>query len=114
MMAVAERFDDLKAGAEATNWCGRSGRYYVLAPLAIDRFALGGSDIFMLTRGADVLWVGSEADVIGDAALRAGFRAALRVANAAFRIAAPNAEIDRVTMAWDLEEAEPVTGISLT
>jgi hypothetical protein len=114
MMAVAKRFNELKSGAEATNWRGRSGRYYVLAPLVIDRFALAGDDLFMLTRGADVLWVGCEADVIGDAAVRAGFRSALRVANAAFRIAAPDAEIDRVTMAWDLEEAEPVTGISLT
>ena len=68
-MAVAERFDELKAGAEATNWRGRSGRYYVLAPLAVDRFALDGDNLFMLARGADVLWVGSEADVIGDAAL---------------------------------------------
>jgi hypothetical protein len=110
MMAVTERFDDLRATAEAANWRGRSGRYYVLKPLPIDRFALTGGDLFLLARGPDVLWVGSEADVVGDVAVRAGFRAALRVANAAFHTAPPDNELDRMTMTWDLEDAEPVEG----
>ena len=111
MMALAERFEDLKAAALATNWRGRSGRFYALTPLPIDRFALDSPDLYLLARGADVLWVGTEAEIIGDAAQRAAFRAALRIANAAFRVAAPAVEIDRVTMAWDLEEAEPATGL---
>ncbi len=114
MMAVAERFDELRGTAEATNWRGRSGRFYALKALPVDAFALVGSDLFLLARGPDVLWVGLEAEVVGDAAVRAAFRAALRVANAAFRIAAPESEIDRLTMAWDLEDAEPVIGLSLT
>jgi hypothetical protein len=113
MMAMTERFDDLRTAAEVANWRGRSGRYYVLAPLPIDRFALNGDDLFLLARGPDVLWVGCEADVVGDVVVRAGFRAALRVANAVFHIAQPDNELDRMTMAWDLEDAEPVEGLDL-
>ena len=47
MMAVAERFDDLRVTADVANWRGRSGRYYVLTPLPIDRFALTGSDLIL-------------------------------------------------------------------
>lgn len=112
-MALAERFDELKATAQATNWRGRSGRFYALTGLPVDRFALAGTDLFLLARGPDVLWVGSEQDVIGDATRRAAFRTALRFANAAFRITPPADAIDRMTMAWDLEGAEPITGLSL-
>jgi hypothetical protein len=113
MMAVAQRFDDLRAAADVANWRGRSGRYYVLAALPIDRFALTGGELFLLARGADVLWVGCEADVVGDVVVRAGFRAALRVANAAFSVAQPDNELDRMTMIWDLEDAEPVEGFGV-
>jgi hypothetical protein len=113
MMAVTERFEDLQASAEATNWRGRSGRYYALAPLPVDHFALDSDGLFLLARGQDVLWVGTEAEIVGDAARRAAFRTALRVANAAFRMVPPEGEIDRMTMAWDLENAEPVGGIGL-
>jgi len=113
MMAVAERFEDLKAAAQATNWRGRSGRYYALVALPLDLFALENDDLYLLARGTDVLWVGTEAEVVGDAARRAAFRTALRFANAAFRVGAPAGEVDRMTMAWDLEGAEPVFGLSL-
>jgi hypothetical protein len=114
MMALAERFDDLRASAERPNWRGRSGRFYALTPLPFDRFALGPADLYLLARGADVLWVGSEAEVVGDPVHRAAFRAALRLANAAFRIAPPEGELERLTTAWDLEGATPVTGLRLT
>ncbi|MDR3474871.1 MAG: hypothetical protein P4M09_24740 [Devosia sp.] len=111
---MAERFEDLQAAAQATNWRGRSGRFYALEPLPIDHFSLESEELYLLARGSDVLWVGTAPEVIGDAARRTAFRTALRVANAAFRIAAPTTEIERLTMAWDLEGAEPVLGLSLT
>jgi hypothetical protein len=114
MMAVAERFEDLMAAARATNWRGRSGRYYALEALPVGQFSLEENSLYLLARGADPLWVGTEADVVGDAARRAAFRTALRVANSAFRIAAPPGEVERMTMAWDLEGAEPVAGLTLT
>jgi hypothetical protein len=114
MMALAERFEDLQASAQPTNWRGRSGRFYALEALPIDRFGLSGSDLFLLARGADVLWVGSEAEIIGDFTQRAAFRDALRFATSVFRISPPADPIERLTMAFDLEGAEPITGLSLT
>lgn len=113
-MAVAERFEDLREAAAATNWRGRSGRFYALLPLPVDAFALEGDGLYLLARGADVLWVGTAAEVIAEAARRAAFRTALRVANAAFHVALPQGEIERMTIAWDLEGAEPLVGLRLT
>jgi hypothetical protein len=107
MMALAERFDELVADAVPTNWRGRSGRFYDLDALAIEQFALTGGSLYLLARGADVLWVGSEDDVIGDAARRTAFRTALRVANGVYRIASPENDVDRMIMVWDLEGGEP-------
>ena len=113
MMALAERFEDLQATARPTNWRGRSGRFYALEALPIDRFGLTGSELYVLARGADVLWVGTEAEVIGDVTQRAAFRGALRFATSAFGISPPADPIDRMTMAFDLEGAEPIIGLSL-
>ena len=114
MMVVAARFEDLQHAAQATNWRGRSGRFYGLVPLAMSDFSLDGPDVYLLARGSHVLWVGTAAEVIGDATRRAHFRLALREAKSAFRIAAPGNEIDRMTLAWDLEGGEPVLGLRLT
>jgi hypothetical protein len=114
MMAVAERFEDLREAAAPTNWRGRSGRFYALLALPVEQFALDGGDLYMLARGGDVLWVGTADEVIADAARRAAFRTALRVANAAFSMPVPEDEIERMTVAWDLEAAEPLLGLRVT
>jgi len=107
MMVVAERFEDLQAAAQATNWRGRSGRFYALEPLALERFGLTGSGLYLLTAADRVLWVGTADEVIAEALTRARFRVALGAADAAFRMDAPAGEIERMTIAWDLEGAEP-------
>lgn len=114
MMVVAERFEDLQAAALATNWRGRSGRFYALEPLPLERFALTGDHLYLLTTGERVLWVGTADEVIAEALTRARFRVALGAADAAFRMDAPLGEIERMTIAWDLEGAEPVLGLRLT
>jgi hypothetical protein len=113
MMAVAERFEDLKAVAQPTNWRGRSGRFYALAALPVGQFSLDGDDLYMLASGRRVLWVGGAAEVIGEAASRAHFRLALRNADSAFRVSSPANATERMTIAWDLDGAEPVFGLSL-
>jgi hypothetical protein len=113
MMAVAERFEALRAASLATNWRGRSGRFYALAPVPVASFSLSGTQLYLLAAHNRVLWVGTAAEVVGDASCRARFRTALSVADVAFEIAAPEGEIDRLTMAWDLEVAEPILGLSL-
>ncbi len=58
------------------------------------------------------MWVGSAHDVIHDAASRARFRLALEAADRAFLVETDADEISRATTVWDLEGAEPVTGLS--
>jgi len=50
--------------------------------------------------------------VIHDTASRARFRLALAAADRAFAVDAGEDELSRMTVVWDLEGAEPVTGLS--
>ena len=112
MMVAAERFEDLRAVSRATNWRGRSGRFYALAAASIDAFSLEGTKLYLLSAGDCVLWVGSAADIIADASSRGRFRSAMLDADAVFYVAGPQSDVDRMTMVWDLEGAEPVTGLT--
>jgi hypothetical protein len=94
------------------NWRGRSGRFYALTPERLDRFALATDGLYMLARGTIPMWVGSADDVIHDAASRARFRLALAAADRAFAIDVDEDELSRMTTVWDLEGAEPVTGLN--
>ena len=114
MMVLAERFEDLKDSAQVTNWRGRSGRFYALAPVPLASFSLAGSSLYLLAAEDRVLWVGTAADLVADSASRQRFRAALRLGEAAFSITAPADDVARMTMAWDLEAAVPVKGLRLT
>jgi hypothetical protein len=58
------------------------------------------------------MWVGSADDVIHDAQSRSRFRLALETADRAFAVDASEDELSRLTTVWDLEGAEPVTGLS--
>ena len=94
------------------NWRGRSGRLYALSPERLDDFALRNDDLFLVTSGRLVLWAGSASDIINDAESRARFRLALDCADRAFHVDAGDDEIERMTVVWDLEGAEPVMGLT--
>jgi hypothetical protein len=94
------------------NWRGRSGRLYALSPERLEDFALRSNDLFLIARGSLVLWAGSADDVINDTASRARFRLALDCADRVFHVDAEDDEIERMTVVWDLEGAEPVAGLS--
>lgn len=111
-MATAERLVERHSFANVCNWRGASGQLYALIPGAIESFALNGSDLYLLAEGALVRWVGSAHDVIGDAASRTRLRLALEHSDAVFHLAAPNNEVARMSLAWDLEGARPVTALS--
>lgn len=98
--------------ARQVNWRGRSGRLYALSPERLDEFALFNDDLFLVTRGHLVLWAGSAVDVIQDAESRARFRLALDCADRVFHVDAGDDEIERMTVVWDLEGAEPVMGLT--
>ena len=94
------------------NWRGRSGRFYALTPERIDSFALSTTGLYLLARGGVPMWVGSAYDVIHDAASRSRFRLALEAADRAFLVEVDDNEVEQMTVVWDLEGAEPVTGLS--
>jgi hypothetical protein len=94
------------------NWRGRSGRFYALAPARMETFALAADGLYLLARGTLPVWVGSADDVIHDPASRARFRLALEMADRAFLVEAEGDEVSRMTTVWDLEGAEPVSGLS--
>lgn len=112
MAALADRRISAVVAARQVNWRGRSGRFYALTPERMDSFALESDGLYMLARGPVPMWVGSAHDVIHDAASRSRFRLALEAADRAFLVAAGEDDLSRMTVVWDLEAAEPVTGLS--
>ena len=93
------------------NWRGRSGRFYPLVPLRLSDFSLRDGELYLVALGNHVLWAGSADDIIKDSASRARFRLALDCADRAFLVGASTDEVERLTTIWDLEGAEPVTGV---
>jgi hypothetical protein len=112
MMILAERRFLAQAPVRQVNWRGRSGRFYALIQERLDTFALTTDGLYLLARGTVPVWVGSADDVINDAQSRSRFRLALEAADRAFLVDAEADELSRMTVVWDLEGAEPVTGLS--
>ena len=94
------------------NWRGRSGRFYALTPVRMETFALATEGLYLLARGPIPMWVGGADDVIHDAPSRARFRLALEAADRAFVVEDDSDELSRLATVWDLEGAEPVSGLS--
>ena len=112
MVSLADHRIVAAPPARQANWRGRSGKFYALTPERLDSFALTMDGLHMLARGTLPLWVGSAEDVINDAASRARFRLALAAADRAFFVETGDDDFSRMTSVWDLEGAEPVTGLS--
>ena len=74
---------------------------------------LADGELYLLAAAHRVLWVGTLDEIVAEALARSQFRLALGAADSAFRVAAPTNEIERMTLVWDLEGAEPATGLSL-
>lgn len=112
MVSLADRRIMAAPLMRQANWRGRSGKFYALTPERLDSFSLSLDGLHMLARGTLPLWVGSAEDVINDAQSRARFRLALAAADRAFYVGAGEDDLSRMTLVWDLEGAEPVTGLS--
>ncbi len=115
MLAMANLAERRQAAAplpRQVNWRGRSGRFYALKPERLESFWLADESLFLLARGTLPVWVGSAADVINDAQSRARFRLALEAADRAFAVDVDADDVTRMTTVWDLEGAEPVSGLS--
>jgi len=94
------------------SWRGRSGRVYPLTPLSLREFSLADSQLHLVTLGPQVLWAGSARDIVQDAQSRARFRLALDCADRAYLAGECPDEIDRLTMIWDLEGAQPASDVA--
>lgn len=112
MVPVFEREMLARGQARPVNWRGRSGRFYALAPERIEDFSFRGDDLYLIALGHHVLWVGSAADLVGDPVSRARFRLAMDCADRVFHVETSADEIERLTVLWDLEGAEPSIGLS--
>lgn len=100
------------ATAHPVNWRGRSGRYYALEARRLDDFSFSDDELYLIALGSHVLWAGGSLDLIEDAVSRARFRLAMDCADRVFRVDATPDAIERLTVLWDLEGAEPVLGLS--
>lgn len=112
MAALAERRFGTGSPVRHVNWRGRSGRFYALVAERLDSFVLDTDRLYLLARGGVPMWVGTANDVINDAPSRSRFRLALAAADRAFIVESDEDELSRLTTIWDLEGAEPVTGLS--
>ncbi|MDC9826440.1 hypothetical protein PRN20_22110 [Devosia sp. ZB163] len=100
------------AMAHPVNWRGRSGRYYALEPLRLEDFRFAGDELYLIALGPHVLWAGGAADLVEDAVSRARFRLAMDCADRVFHVETSTDAIERLTVVWDLEGAEPILGLS--
>lgn len=100
------------AGQHPVNWRGRSGRYYALEAMRLNDFSFAGDELYLIALGNHVLWAGGSIDLIEDAVSRARFRLAMDCADRVFRVEATPDAIERLTVLWDLEGAEPMLGLS--
>lgn len=93
-----------------TSWQGRSGQTYGFVSENLEHFAMGDSELYVITKGGHVLWVGSTGELVGDPMSRTRFRLALDCADRVFRLSSPGAAAERLSTIWDLEGAEPMMG----
>jgi hypothetical protein len=112
MVPTLDRMLLRNATVHPVNWRGRSGRFYALEPLGLEDFSLKGDELYLLALGRHVMWAGGAADLVEDHGSRARFRLAMDCADRVFRVETHPDAIERLTVLWDLEGAEPVLGLS--
>jgi len=100
------------ASAHPVNWRGRSGRFYALEQQRLESFSFHGDELYLIALGPHVLWAGGAADLVEDAMSRARFRLAMDCADRVFRVETSTDPVERLTVIWDLEAAEPIIGLN--
>lgn len=114
MVPVLDRHLLDTAHRHPVNWRGRSGRFYALMPEPLERFSFRRNALYLVALGPMPLWAGSALDVVDDPESRARLRLALSCADRVFAVPAGTDPVERMSLVWDLEGAEPVTGLSAT
>ncbi|MFD1254728.1 MULTISPECIES: hypothetical protein [Devosia] len=97
-----------RTGLKLAHWHGRSGRDYDLIGESFSDFSMNAGVLYLISKGGNVLWVGSTEDLVSDPMSRTRFRLALDCADRVFRLATDPAEGNRLSTIWDLEGAMPL------
>lgn len=112
MVPTLDRMLLRNATAHPVNWRGRSGRFYALEQLRLEDFSFKGEELYLIALGHHVMWAGGASDLVEDYVSRARFRLAMDCADRVFHVETSADAIERLTVVWDLEGAEPVIGLS--
>lgn len=113
---TAQEINIPHAGTQAStvaNWRGRSGQFYTLTSEPLDSFALMGRDIYVLTSGSEVLWMGTADEIVADTNSRACFRTAIKLASSVLRLDAPATDGASMQARWDIEGGQLAGALSL-
>jgi len=112
MVPTLDRMLLKSASQHPVNWRGRSGRFYALEALRLEAFTFAGDELYLIALGHRVLWAGGATDLVQDPVSRARFRLAMDCADRVFRVDGVLDPVERMTILWDLEAAEPVLGLN--
>lgn len=98
---------------KVANWRGRSGQFYTLSYEALDSFVLQGRDVYVLTSGSEVLWMGTADEIVTDMTSRACFRTAIKLASSVLRLDAPISDSASMQARWDIEGGQLAGSLAL-
>lgn len=91
-------------------WTGRSGRRYLVSRVEGAQTALVPARLYLLSAAGVIRWVGTAGDLIADQFSRTRFRQLTASGAELLSMAAPEDDLGRMTLAWDLEGTSRFTG----
>lgn len=103
MTMQSEWADTVDADTRAVLWTGRSGRRYTMTREGDDMAAMASARLYLVAVGGVIRWAGTAGDLIADHASRARFRRASAKGAQLLSMPAPEDELARMTLVWDLE-----------
>ena len=108
MMSGSEAVRMTGSMGQLVQWQGQSGRIYRLDHESLDGFSMHDSDLYLVAKGGNALWVGSTDELVSEPMSRARFRLALNCADRVFRLSAGAEFHSRLATISDLENAKPL------
>lgn len=113
-MMYDEKTRTVAHGAEgaAVLWTGRSGRRYMMTHVIGEGIALVPARLYALAEDGVIRWAGTAEDLIADQSSRARFRRSAANGAQMLSLPAPQDELGRMTLVWDLEGTRNLPGRS--
>lgn len=98
--------------AGAILWTGRSGRRYTMTRVNGDDLSLRPARLYVLAEEGVIRWAGTADDLIADQSSRARFRNAVAEGAQMLSMPAPEDDLARMTLVWDLDGTRRLAGRS--